>query len=74
MKALPLLTLLALTGCANTRTYSQLEQCAHEPGCVSTFNSEGAGAPHAAAIAPETTSQWEPITKARKPAKQKNKP
>jgi hypothetical protein len=74
MKTLALFTLLALTGCASTRTYSQLEQCVHEPGCVSTFNSEAAGAPHAAAIAPESTSHWEPITKARKPAKHKDKP
>ena len=74
MKALTLLTLLALTGCASSRSYSKIEQCVHEPGCVSTFNSEGAGAPHVAAIASESVSQWEPITKARKPAKHKDKP
>lgn len=74
MKALSLLALLALSACADTRSYSRMEQCVHEPGCVSTMNAEAAGAPHAAAIAPQTAGNWEPITKARKPAKHKNKP
>ena len=74
MKILTFFAFLALAACSSTRTYSRLEQCVHEPGCVSTFNAVTAGAPHVAAIAPQSAGNWEPVTKARKPAKHKDKP
>ncbi len=60
MKGLILTPLILLGGCAETSRYTLGEQCVHQPGCVSTFNSAG-GPSQAAAIAPQSAGHWEPV-------------
>lgn len=68
---LPLATAFALSGCADTGTYSLAQQCAHQPGCVTAQpQPRSANGPlHVDAIRPQDAGMWEPVVKVRKPPK-----
>lgn len=54
---------LSLTACAGTDRYSLAEQCAHNPGCVTTMPASASSIQQVRAIAPRDAGHWEPVLK-----------